>query len=64
MLSLINKEYKSGYAMPMAFYRNISCIGALSITGNGAAHRVCGLGVDLIKRAKIVLWDGNLAIAS
>ena len=50
--------------MPFAFYRNISCVGAYSIVGNGIAHRMCGLGVDLVKSATVALWNSDIVTAN
>ncbi len=50
--------------MPYAEYRNISGIGAHTIMGNGLFHRKCGVAVDLIQQAKVVLSNGELVTAN
>lgn len=32
--------------------------------GNGLSHRKCGLGVDLIKQAKVLLANGEIVVAN
>jgi hypothetical protein len=48
----------------LAWYDQISCIGAFSIFGNGLFHRKIGFGVDLITQAKVLLSSGEIITAN
>lgn len=52
-----------GFAVSYPWLRNISGIGAHTVMGNGILQRKCGVGVDLIKSAQLVLASGEIIFA-
>jgi FAD/FMN-containing dehydrogenase len=63
-LAEANLKHSVGYTVSLGWDRRISCVGAHTIMGNGLAHRQCGLGVDLVKSARVLLSSGEIVTAS